>query len=65
MTKTPKDDGTRSGRMEGPRLPRVQKSQGMTLEEAEKWLAPNLGYDPEDKESEPTEVPQAEVKNPA
>ena len=36
MTKTPKDDGTRSGRMEGPRLPRVQKSQGMTLEEAAK-----------------------------
>lgn len=36
MAKKPKDDGTRSGHMEGPRLPRVQKSQGMTLEEAAK-----------------------------
>ena len=24
--------------------------KGMTLEEAEKWLAPNLGYDPEDSQ---------------
>jgi len=43
--------------------------KGMTLEEAEKWLSPNLGYDPEENVSEngnaPTEVPQAEVKNPA
>ncbi|MDQ3509323.1 MAG: hypothetical protein M3494_15140, partial [Actinomycetota bacterium] len=43
--------------------------KGMTLEEAEKWLSPNLGYEPEENVSEngnsPTEVPQAEVKNPA
>jgi 5-methyltetrahydrofolate--homocysteine methyltransferase len=39
--------------------------KGMTLEEAEKWLAPNLGYEPEENVSEPSAVPQAEVKNPA
>jgi 5-methyltetrahydrofolate--homocysteine methyltransferase len=35
-----------------------------TLEEAEKWLAPNLGYDPqtEQNDNEPTEVPQALTK---
>jgi 5-methyltetrahydrofolate--homocysteine methyltransferase len=32
-----------------------------TLEEAEKWLAPNLGYDPQTEQNgnEATEVPQA------
>jgi 5-methyltetrahydrofolate--homocysteine methyltransferase len=39
--------------------------KGMTLEEAEKWLAPNLGYEPEENVSEPSAVPQAKVKNPA
>jgi 5-methyltetrahydrofolate--homocysteine methyltransferase len=35
-----------------------------TLEEAEKWLAPNLGYDPQTEQNgnEPTEVPQALTK---
>lgn len=36
----------------------------MSLVEIEKWLSPNLGYDPDDYEgqSEATDVPQAEAK---
>ncbi|MDX6379583.1 MAG: 5-methyltetrahydrofolate--homocysteine methyltransferase [Rubrobacteraceae bacterium] len=38
--------------------------KGMTLEEAEKWLAPNLAYDPEEQNGEgTTEVPQARSKS--
>ncbi len=38
--------------------------KGMTLEEAERWLAPNLAYDPESQNgnSGETEVPQARSK---
>jgi 5-methyltetrahydrofolate--homocysteine methyltransferase len=37
--------------------------KGWTLEEAEKWLAPNLAYDPESANGEgATEVPQARSK---
>jgi 5-methyltetrahydrofolate--homocysteine methyltransferase len=37
--------------------------KGMTMEEAEKWLSPNLAYDPEEGNSEgATEVPQAQSK---
>jgi 5-methyltetrahydrofolate--homocysteine methyltransferase len=40
--------------------------KGMTLEEAEKWLAPNLAYDPEEQNgNRPTEVPQAQTKSPS
>ncbi|MGH3089553.1 MAG: methionine synthase, partial [Rubrobacteraceae bacterium] len=38
--------------------------KGMTLEEAEKWLAPNLGYEPEENRTAPTDVPQAKEKSP-
>jgi 5-methyltetrahydrofolate--homocysteine methyltransferase len=36
----------------------------MTLEETEKWLSPNLAYDPEqqDVDNRQTEVPQAQNK---
>jgi len=35
----------------------------MTLEEAERWLAPNLAYDPESQNGDgATEVPQARSK---
>jgi len=35
----------------------------MTLEEAERWLAPNLAYDPEQRNGDgATEVPQARSK---
>ncbi len=27
---------------------RLRRAQGWTLAEAERWLSPNLGYDPED-----------------
>jgi 5-methyltetrahydrofolate--homocysteine methyltransferase len=38
--------------------------KGMSLEEAEKWLAPNLGYEPEEPyDDRPTEVPQARSKS--
>jgi len=38
--------------------------KGWTLEEAEKWLAPNLGYEPEEPAvDEATEVPQALSKS--
>ncbi|MCA1739747.1 MAG: B12-binding domain-containing protein, partial [Actinobacteria bacterium] len=38
--------------------------KGMTLEEAEKWLAPNLAYDPDEQNGEKlTEVPQARSKS--
>jgi 5-methyltetrahydrofolate--homocysteine methyltransferase len=39
--------------------------KGWTLEEAEKWLAPNLGYDPQEEPSTDgaTEVPQAVSKS--
>jgi 5-methyltetrahydrofolate--homocysteine methyltransferase len=39
--------------------------KGWTLEEAEKWLAPNLAYDPEAKQNSngATEVPQAVSKS--
>jgi 5-methyltetrahydrofolate--homocysteine methyltransferase len=38
--------------------------KGMTLEEAEKWLAPNLGYEPDEPRKEGvTEVPQARSKS--
>jgi 5-methyltetrahydrofolate--homocysteine methyltransferase len=38
--------------------------KGMTLEEAEKWLAPNLAYDPDQPNgSGDTEVPQARSKS--
>jgi 5-methyltetrahydrofolate--homocysteine methyltransferase len=37
--------------------------KGMTLQEAERWLAPNLAYDPEQRNSDgATEVPQARSK---
>jgi 5-methyltetrahydrofolate--homocysteine methyltransferase len=37
--------------------------KGISLEEAEKWLAPNLGYEPEEPYGDrPTEVPQARSK---
>jgi hypothetical protein len=37
--------------------------KGWTLEEAEKWLGPNLGYEPEAPGDEgATEVPQARSK---
>ncbi len=37
--------------------------KGMTLEEAERWLAPNLAYDPEQRNGDgATEVPQARSK---
>ncbi len=37
----------------------------MTLAEAEKWLAPNLSYEPDEQPSPngETEVPQAKSKN--
>jgi hypothetical protein len=36
----------------------------MPLEEAEKWLSPNLGYDPEGQSDQSaTEVPQARSKS--
>ncbi|MGI8650003.1 MAG: hypothetical protein ACR2KW_06440, partial [Rubrobacter sp.] len=42
------------------------KRKDMTLAEIEKWLSPNLGYDPDDYEGRPEEeatvVPQAESK---
>jgi 5-methyltetrahydrofolate--homocysteine methyltransferase len=39
--------------------------KGMPLEEAEKWLAPNLAYDPEQQngDNRQTEVPQAQNKS--
>jgi 5-methyltetrahydrofolate--homocysteine methyltransferase len=38
--------------------------KGMSLEEAEKWLAPNLGYDPDQQNgNRQTEVPQARSKS--
>jgi 5-methyltetrahydrofolate--homocysteine methyltransferase len=39
--------------------------KGMALEVAEKWLAPNLAYDPEqqDGDNRQTEVPQAQNKS--
>jgi 5-methyltetrahydrofolate--homocysteine methyltransferase len=39
--------------------------KGMTLEEAEKWLSPNLAYDPDERNSDnrQTEVPQAQSKS--
>jgi len=38
--------------------------KGMSPEEAERWLAPNLGYDPEKPyDDRPTEVPQARSKS--
>ena len=37
--------------------------KGWTLEEAERWLSPNLGYEPESPGDEgATEVPQARTK---
>jgi 5-methyltetrahydrofolate--homocysteine methyltransferase len=37
----------------------------MTLEEAEKWLSPNLAYDPDERngDNRQTEVPQAQNKS--
>jgi 5-methyltetrahydrofolate--homocysteine methyltransferase len=38
--------------------------KGMTLEEAEKWLSPNLSYDPDQPNGAgETEVPQAQSKS--
>jgi 5-methyltetrahydrofolate--homocysteine methyltransferase len=41
------------------------RRKGWPLQEAEKWLAPNLGYDPktEQKGRGPTEIPQAVSKS--
>jgi 5-methyltetrahydrofolate--homocysteine methyltransferase len=37
--------------------------KGMTLGEAERWLSPNLAYDPENPDGQgATEVPQARSK---
>ena len=39
--------------------------KGITLEEAEKWLSPNLAYDPDERNADnrQTEVPQAQSKS--
>ena len=38
--------------------------KGMTLEEVEKWLSPNLAYDPDEQNGAgETEVPQARSKS--
>jgi hypothetical protein len=40
--------GSRSGGPQDVELIDYARRKGWTLQEAERWLAPNLGYNPED-----------------